>query len=98
MMLRTKTGLGICLILISYLLWVGIVFSFFSHNVYFLISLIILTLISAALLIVWLNKVVFKRLKKLNKNINKTIATQEFTSRLYEAGTDEITSLAKLFN
>lgn len=109
MTLRTKTWLGICLIWGSYLLlaWTSLKLLSLEGFIqqyglvvldYFLVCFLVLGIILLGITLWCLNILIFKRLEKINKNINQSLIENEFTHRLKEIGSDELTSITKEFN
>lgn len=81
MLLRTKTLLGLCFLLGSYLFLVWSCHNFILNFYYCSLSLIGVTLLFMGLLIKWMDKLIFKRMDKLNKSINQSIVNHKSSDR-----------------
>jgi len=94
MKLRTKTGIGICLVWTGYLLlaWAGL--KIFSNPIFTIVGVIVPIIFTF-----WcLHTLLFKRLAELTTDITESVAKNEFTHRLKETGSDELVALSKEFN
>lgn len=65
---------------------------------YFVVTIIILILIFIGVSLIYLNKMVAKRIMEMNSIINNISDTKDLTMRMKVDGNDEITSLAAGFN